>query len=215
MFKQPRVPEFRESEGVNKYLKALSLFLKDFCQDSWVASGQAHKSIDAIHYPVTSVNGKDGEVQLDTIENAQKLDGKSWQDVLLALHPVGSLYLSMDSTNPIDLFGGEWEQLKDCFLVAAGDTYAAGSTGGAAEHTHELTQAQAAVGYGVTSDGGWVDIEPSGVAFNALAYAGPVEFAEEGEEAYEVETGAKLIGSTDAGSSLPPYMAVNVWKRIA
>lgn len=221
MFKQPRVPEYRESEGVGKYLKALTLFLKDFCQDAWVASGQAHKSIDAIRYPVTSVNGETGDVQLETIanatnaEDAKKLSGKTWKELLLELHPIGSLYLSADSASPADLFGGEWEQMKDCFLVAAGDTFAAGAEGGKLEHTHGLTQAHAAVGYSMTSDGGWVDIDPSGVAFNALAYAGPVEYAEEDKQAYEVKTGAKLHGDTDAASNLPPYTAVNVWKRIA
>ena len=38
MFKQPRVPEYRENEGAAKHLKALTLFLKDFCQDVWTAS---------------------------------------------------------------------------------------------------------------------------------------------------------------------------------
>lgn len=33
--KQPRVPEYRESEGVPRYLKALNLFLKDFTMESW------------------------------------------------------------------------------------------------------------------------------------------------------------------------------------
>ena len=32
-FKQPRVPEYRESEGMGRYLHTLVLFLKDFCMD--------------------------------------------------------------------------------------------------------------------------------------------------------------------------------------
>ena len=31
MFKQPRVPEYRASAGTGKYLKDLTIFLKDFC----------------------------------------------------------------------------------------------------------------------------------------------------------------------------------------
>lgn len=37
MFKQPRIPEYRESEGTGKYLRSLVLFLKDFCMECWVA----------------------------------------------------------------------------------------------------------------------------------------------------------------------------------
>ena len=45
--------------------------------------------------------------------------------------PVGSIYLSLTTDNPANLFGGTWERIKDTFLLAAGDTYALGGTGGA------------------------------------------------------------------------------------
>ena len=44
-------------------------------------------------------------------------------------YPVGSIYLSINSTSPDELFGGTWEQIKDTFLLACGDTYAAGIYG--------------------------------------------------------------------------------------
>lgn len=34
--KQPRVPEYREADGVSRYLKSLVLFLKDFTSEVWV-----------------------------------------------------------------------------------------------------------------------------------------------------------------------------------
>ena len=52
----------------------------------------------------------------------------------LATYPVGAIYISTISTSPASLFGGTWEQLKDRFLLGAGDTYAAGATGGEAAH---------------------------------------------------------------------------------
>lgn len=63
-FKQPRVPEYRENEGVAKHLRALTLFLKDFCQDVWTACRLTDKGLDGIKYPVTSVNKKTGDVVL-------------------------------------------------------------------------------------------------------------------------------------------------------
>lgn len=53
------------------------------------------------------------------------------------IYPVGSIYMSVNNTNPSTLFGGTWEQLKDKFLLSAGDNYSAGATGG--EATHKLT----------------------------------------------------------------------------
>ena len=49
--------------------------------------------------------------------------------------PIGSIYLSVNSTSPASLFGGTWEKIKDKFLLASGDTYSAGATGGEATHT--------------------------------------------------------------------------------
>lgn len=43
-FKQPRIPEYRESEGTSKYLKSLVLFLKDFCMESWKATMTMQKN---------------------------------------------------------------------------------------------------------------------------------------------------------------------------
>jgi len=47
------------------------------------------------------------------------------------IYPVGSIYISINSTNPGTLFGGTWEQLKDRFLLGASSSYSAGNTGGA------------------------------------------------------------------------------------
>lgn len=46
--KQPRVPEYRESEGVKAYIKPLILFLKDFTMAAWTANNQRKKEIEEI-----------------------------------------------------------------------------------------------------------------------------------------------------------------------
>lgn len=62
----------------------------------------------------------------DLEERVKSLEG----GCSLSAYPVGSIYLSVLETNPTDLFGfGTWERIKDKFLLASGDLYAAGSEG--------------------------------------------------------------------------------------
>lgn len=63
---------------------------------------------------------------------------QAWRkNLLLDAHPVGSLYWSSNATDPTSLFGGSWERIKDKFILAAGDSYSQGSTGGSATHNHK------------------------------------------------------------------------------
>lgn len=69
--------------------------------------------------------------------------------VLETVYPVGSLYWSSNDKDPSLLFGGTWTQIKDTFILSAGDKYKAGATGGASTvqltelnlpaHKHEFT----------------------------------------------------------------------------
>ena len=57
------------------------------------------------------------------------------ENFLNLVYPVGSIYWSSNNTNPGTLFGGTWTQIKDKFILAAGDSYSNGATGGAATVT--------------------------------------------------------------------------------
>lgn len=59
---------------------------------------------------------------------------------LLAAHPIGSYYMSEAATNPSQLFGGTWAQVKDRMLIGAGNLYAAGSEGGSATHRNTTAE---------------------------------------------------------------------------
>ena len=62
------------------------------------------------------------------------------KDLLNVIYPVGSIYMSTNDVNPQSIFGGSWEQIKDRFLLSAGDSYKVGATGG--EATHKLSTAE-------------------------------------------------------------------------
>ena len=46
------------------------------------------------------------------------------------IYPVGAIYMSTNSVNPANLFGGMWEEIQGRFLLARDGSHAAGTTGG-------------------------------------------------------------------------------------
>lgn len=127
------------------------------------------------------------------------------------LYPVGSLYITRKSTNPAGLFGGAWIRIRDCFILAAGDTYPAGSTGGEASCT--LTEAQLpAHSHGVYAGSGF-PIKNSETA----AGAGGEAFNANRSKPLWSETGivTDSAGGAQAHNNMPPYLACYIWERIA
>lgn len=70
----------------------------------------------------------------EQIENADSQIG----NILEQIYPVGAIYISTSNTSPSSIFGGTWEKIEDRFLLASGNTYDNGATGG--EATHTLTE---------------------------------------------------------------------------
>lgn len=132
------------------------------------------------------------------------------------VHPVGSLYMSASPTSPAELFGGTWEQIKDKFILAAGDTYAAGSTGGSQTHTHNVS-GNAAIGseYDTIAYKCSGDILSSKFTSDTYSYTHNVDIAfKSGNNHYSSLKCALVVGAADAQSNMPPYTAMYVWKRI-
>ena len=97
----------------------------------------------------------DIQLSIDTVETNAETSDASLNNLIVALtkeltdfknsylntiYPVGSIYVSVNNTNPSTLFGGTWTQIKDTFLLSAGSSYTAGKTGGSATVT--LSEAQ-------------------------------------------------------------------------
>ena len=119
------------------------------------------------------------------------------------IYPIGAIYLSVSATNPTTLFGGKWEQIKDRFLLAAGDTYAIGTTGGEAthkltvaempSHTHGIYGAQSGNTWPITNTGNDWQLTTKSWNTNMLTNTG-------GDQAH---------------NNMPPYLTVYMWKRVA
>lgn len=77
------------------------------------------------------------EIDLSNYYTKTEVDGMI-QNIMLNFYPIGSLYMSVNSTDPGTLFGGTWVRIEDTFLLASGSTYPADdgthttATGGAA-----------------------------------------------------------------------------------
>jgi hypothetical protein len=87
---------------------------------------------------------KNNENNIETINSGLSSINLSENSVYFKLmqliYPVGSLYWSSKNTNPATLFGGTWTQIKDKFVLACGDTYANGATGGSSTVTLTVNQ---------------------------------------------------------------------------
>ena len=132
-------------------------------------------------------------------EKSLEINGKTVFDMV---YPVGSVYVSVNSTSPATLFGGTWEQIKDRFLLSAGDTYKAGATGG--EATHVLT----------------VDEMPrhnhSIDNLNASGSTTPYMTVQAQEKkGYGGNVQTFFTGGGQAHNNMPPYIVVYIWQRTA
>ena len=132
-------------------------------------------------------------------------------NIFKEIYPVGSIYMSVNSTNPSILFGGTWEQLEDKFLLGAGNTYTAGTTGG--EATHTLTIAETPQHRHNLNNNGNTNLA---ITINAVG----------GGNNYNMQysSGASengpyiltsYVGGGQAHNNMPPYLTVYMWKRTA
>lgn len=118
-------------------------------------------------------------------------------------------WVSDDPTSPASFIGGTWEQVKDSFILAAGDTYAAGSTGGEAEHT--LTESEMPKHKHETAKGERHDDE-TGTKFEQYdAYQNESSIT----AGYYWSASTLFAGNSQPHNNMPPYVVMYVWKRIA
>lgn len=174
----------------------------------------------------------------DTFEVSEKWDVKVYGKLLKSylvdsIYPVGSIYMSVDSTSPGTLFGGTWSQLQNRFLLGAGSSYTAGNTGGAStvtlttsqipSHTHTFTGSSA-----TTSSDSHTHTVPntkgnnSGSATRAETWADASASGRTlttSSDAHTHTVTAKGTNSSTGGggshTNMPPYLVVYMWKRTA
>lgn len=131
------------------------------------------------------------------------------------IYPVGSVYISVNAVNPATLFGGTWQQIKDKFLLAYGSAYTIGSTGGEASHRLTVaempshTHTQNAHRHYLSSRAVYTS---GGSAAAVVTWGGGTTNTNATD--YTTATNQNT-GGGGVHNNMPPYLAVNVWKRTA
>lgn len=162
------------------------------------------------HYVgVTSVNGQTGAVTIAVPTKTSQLTNDSGfitaADIGNALYPVGSIYMSVNNTNPSTFFGGTWVSWGAGRVPVGVDTNdtdfaTVEKTGG--EKTHTLTVSEMpshkhtveAIGSGTT--------QQELTAFNVGTTSGIDGYA-----------GTDFTGGGQAHNNLQPYITCYMWKR--
>lgn len=114
-------------------------------------------------------------------------------------HPVGSVMQVANAFDP-NTVRGTWERIEGCFLLASSGSYPRGSKGGEAAHTLTVSEMPSHQ-HGLAMDngsGGLLGI-PVSVRGNGASFGG-----------YMFDT-----GGGESHNNMPPYMAVDTWRRVA
>ena len=141
------------------------------------------------------------------------------------IYPVGSIYMSANNVNPGTFLGGTWTQITDKFLLAAGSTYTAGSTGGSSTktiakanlpsynltvtdpgHTHSYNDY-----YATSSSKKTWDINKTASSVTSVSNTYTSRTSGSKTTGITVSSG----GSGTAMDIMPPYEVVYTWKRTA
>jgi len=126
---------------------------------------------------------------------------------VLGAYPIGSIYLSVNNTSPASLFGGTWEKIQDRFLLASGSSYSLGATGG--EKTHTLTISEMPSHDHPLRNINWKE---TGIDNNTIP---SVNMGYLGESGFIWWAATAKTGGGQPHNNMPPYLVVNVWKRIS
>lgn len=150
---------------------------------------------------------EDGTMTVEDISEAVVDLSDIKREIVNAIYPIGAIYMSYNSTSPAVLFGGSWTQIQNRFLLAAGSSYSAGSTGGEATHTLTVDEMpshrhDADFWSSKAGDAGY----QGSCATNYDCWNRPTERA---------IAQVQATGGGQPHNNMPPYLVVFMWRRTA
>ena len=161
-------------------------------------------SVDANPVIPPEFYASDANIKINSDVKVGKMSLKEIDDTVSALfdliYPVGSIYYTNNANfSPNVSFNGTWEQIKDVFLLAAGNTYVGGTSGGEATHTltiQEMPSHTHSINKAISPGGNGSGLTWSGTTTTNNG-------------------GVLKTGGDQAHNNMPPYIVVYVWKRVS
>lgn len=170
------------------------------------------------------------DAALQKIANNNIADFITPATLLDLVYPVGSIYMSANSTSPANFLGGSWQRIRGRFLLGALEgKYTAGDADG--EETHILSQEELPdyeiseavlkgeiwnmagqnASYPNGSCSGIVSRRPNS---EGVGYATNSATAQDGF-AIDASHTHNSGGSGQAHNNMPPYLVVYMWQRVS
>ena len=163
-------------------------------------------------------------------------------DLIDRIYPVGAIYISANSANPSTLFGGTWVKIEDQFLLASANGQGVGQTDGYADatlvshnhtqdsHTHTQNTHTHTLGSSknfltIASGDNWQYTSKRSMTTSSGSKYYPYASSTTGgidqfsatnttTATNNEETATNQYEGVDpTGKNLPPYLAVNIWRR--
>ncbi|MBQ2746428.1 MAG: hypothetical protein IJF35_01770 [Clostridia bacterium] len=128
-------------------------------------------------------------------------------NILDLIYPLGAIYMSVNATSPETLFGGRWESISDTFLLCAGTTYAAGTTGGEEKVALKISELPKHRHIGGLASS-------QGSNYGETLNSRTMTTTQSTDGAVYLHTYTTYVGSDESHNNMPPYLAVYCWKRV-
>ena len=153
------------------------------------------------------------------------------------IYPVGSIYMNINDVNPDTLFKGtKWEKIQGRFLLGSSTKFKIGQTGGAETvtlttsqipaHTHgSKTLVGRIRGRAMTNGGNIIDADGN-YGITSTDFDGGAEWSWGVQGVNNVDQPTDVVnidathehasvGENKSHNNMPPYLVVNIWKRIS
>lgn len=187
----------------------------------WTKVTTLYNNGTAVDSYSVAYQGQDGRGAVETVNGIAPENGDvqlTPGSLLNLVYPVGSIYLSMVDTSPASVFGGSWAQIRDVFLLGAGDTYkvtANEKDGGASTVTLGTNQIPSHNhGSGAS---GYSFMRADSIATASVTIGSSTAKYIYTNDNHHISTTSVTAnaGGGQSHENMPPYKTVYMWQRIA
>lgn len=143
------------------------------------------------------------------------------ETLLDTYYPIGRIYFSTVNVSPASFMGGSWARIQDRFLLCAGTTYAAGTTGGEANVALDISQLpnHNHVRQDLVYDQSYAESQllSARTVYWTFGSQCNIAYDQQTMEHVAMFNGGSTgyVGNGASHNNMPPYEAVYAWKRVA